>query len=161
MSVSVSYRLTGSGWAECSIETPEGGAHVTASYLSDALGDLLRAVVGILRGAPETTAIFTEEPGEYLWVFRRAPPDRVLVRILWFDDWQTQRRDERGELIFEAQCRLRTLAGASLAAAQQVLGEHGEEGYEREWVNYPFPVELMRELKRLLDEGAGRCEPRR
>ncbi len=46
MAVSVTYNLIGASWAECLLEVGEQQARVTASYLSDALGDLLQAVVG-------------------------------------------------------------------------------------------------------------------
>jgi hypothetical protein len=150
MAVSVTYNLTGAGWAECIIGIGDQQAHVTASYLSDALDALLRAVVGLLLGAPDTTTLFAEEPGEYRWRFRRIEPDHVGLRILWFNEFLSELPDERGKVILDGQCRLRTLAGALLAAAQRVLREHGLEGYAKQWQNHSFPGELLTKLKRLL-----------
>ena len=42
--VEFKYRLVGTGWAEARIEDEEAWAGLTASYLSDALGNLLEAV---------------------------------------------------------------------------------------------------------------------
>jgi hypothetical protein len=157
MPVSVIYNLTGAGWSECSIEIGDQQAHVTASYLSDALGDLLRAVVGLLRGARDATAAFAEEPGEYRWRLRCIGDGQVSVRILWFNDTFSRLPDERGSVILDAQCRLRTLTGAMLAASQHVLREHGLEGYARQWKNHEFPLEVQAELERLLDAGRERA----
>ncbi len=67
MSVYVSYRLIERGWLECTIGIDNQYATVTASYLSDALGDLLGAVIRIVEGESDATASFAEEPGEYRW----------------------------------------------------------------------------------------------
>lgn len=151
MAVSVTYNLTGAGWAECLVEIGDQQACLIASYLSDALGDLLHAIKGLLYGAPDTTACFTDEPGEYRWRFHRSEPDQVRLRILRFNECFSKSPDERGEVILDGQCRLSTLAGAILAAAQRILREHGVEGYAREWKNHRFPEETVTEIKRLLD----------
>jgi hypothetical protein len=151
MAVSVTYNLIGAGWAECFVAIGDQQAHLIASYLDDALDSLLRAVVALLRGVPDTTARFVDEPGEYRWRFYHIEPDRVQLRILRFDECWSKLPDERGEVILDAQCRSRTLAGAILAAAQRVLREHGTEGYARQWKNHRFPAEMLSEIKRLLD----------
>jgi len=158
MGASVTYNLTGSGWSECYIQIGEQSAHLSASYLSDAFGDLLNAVVGLMNGAKETTASFEEEPGEYRWRFRQMPPDKVNVRILKFDDIWAKRPDEQGKTILEAECRLRTFAGAVLSASQRVLQEHGLEGYKDKWIEHEFPLDLQQQLKRLLDTDEGRAK---
>lgn len=149
MPVSVTYRLVGSGWAECDVIIDDQLASMTASYLSDALGSLLEAAIRLMRGASDASAFFAEEPGEYRWLFTRIGEDRVRVRILAFDDWNDQ-PEARGTLRLDAECRLRTFTGAVLAASQQVLREFGAEEYLRHWSTFPFPVEAQAELKRLL-----------
>src|SRR5690606_17118422 len=57
---------------------------LAASYLTDALGDLLRAVVRIADGALEADCSWDEEPGVYRWLLRRAGP-AALVRIVHYD----------------------------------------------------------------------------
>ena len=153
MSVVVNYKLTGSGWAECALQIDDQGMVTTASYLSDALASLLQAVVDLLRGQVEATVSFDEEPGEYRWRFRRVDEQNIALRILWFDELWNREPDEKGSVVFEAQCRLRTFAGAVLSASQQLLKEHGLDGYKAQWVEYDFPVELQEKLKQLLFEG--------
>ena len=155
MSVSVTYNLMGAGWSECFVQIGEQSAHMSASYLDDALGDLLRAVVGLMNGVEDTTASFAEEPGEYRWRFRQIAQDKVSVRILEFDELWGNQPDEEGKILLNAECRLRTFAGAVLSASQRVLEKHGLQGYKEEWDAHDFPLDLQQQLKRLLDSGEG------
>jgi hypothetical protein len=151
MAIMVRYNLTGSGWAECIVEIDDRQAHLTASYLSDALADLLDAVECVVRGIEDATALFIEEPGEYRWRFRRISPDRLWVQIIEFDEPWKNRPDAEGKLIFDVECRLRSFAGAVLSASQQVLATHGFDGYRKQWVNRDFPIDLQAKLKASLD----------
>lgn len=152
MGVTISYRLTGSGWAECAIQGGDHHANVIASYLSDALGGLLEAVVRLLEGQPEATASFADEPGEYRWRMVRVSSDRVALRILEFPQLWGNRPDQEGKPLLETECRLRTFAGAVLSASQRVLEEHGADGYRERWVKHEFPLENLQRLKALLVE---------
>ncbi len=153
MGVSLSYHLVGTGWAECRIAIGEQHATVTASYLDDAFGDLLGAVVRLLEGEPEATASFAEEPGEYRWRFVRRGPGRLLVRILEFPQLWGDRPDQEGKPVLEAECRLRTFAGAVLSESQRLLEEHGAEGYFERWAQHEFPLEKHERLQQLLRRG--------
>ncbi len=153
MSVSFAYHLVGGGWAECTIAIDELHATMTASYLSDAFGDLLGAVIRVVEGQPEATASFTEEPGEYRWRFFRKGPDRLLIRVLDFPGLWSDRPDEEGQVLFEAECRLRTFAGAVLSESQRLLEKHGPEGYLALWHNHEFPLEKQKRLQQVLRHG--------
>ena len=151
MSVNISYKLTGAGWAECALSVDDQAIVITASYLSHALESLLQGVVEIMRGQPEARASFDEEPGEYRWLFRRIEDQTLSIKILWFDELWGNEPDEKGRIMFEAACRLRTFAGAVLAASQRVIAEHGFDGYKNEWSEeHAFPEALQMELQRLL-----------
>ena len=153
MSVEINYKLTGSGWAECALQIDDQGIVTTASYLSDALGSLLQSVVDLLQEQAEATASFDEEPGEYRWRFQHIDAQHIALRILWFDELWSRALDEKGQVVFEAKCRLRTFAGAVLSASQQLLAEHGFDSYKAQWVEYDFPLALQEKLKQLLVEG--------
>ena len=43
------YKLDEAGWASATLVTPTNGMAFGPSYLSDALGDLVRAVLGIAK----------------------------------------------------------------------------------------------------------------
>jgi hypothetical protein len=150
MAVSLEYNLTGRGWSECIVEIDDQRVILTASFLSDALADLLRAIADVLRGNDEAKASFTEEPGEYRWKFTRVSKDRLSVCILWFDEFYRNRPNLEGKVILKAECRLRTFAGAVLSASQRVLETYGLDGYKEQWVRYEFPATLQANLKKAL-----------
>lgn len=52
----IDYRLTGSGWSECTIHADGRECEISASYLSDALGKLVLAGVAVLAGAQSVSA---------------------------------------------------------------------------------------------------------
>lgn len=139
--VEFDYRLTGTGWAEASIRHGDASLLLTASYLGDALGNLLHAVEDLLAGAGSSRCAWEEEPGQYWWLFERTA-DVVRLRILWFDDWVAE-PDDSGVLRFEGTVPLADLAMAIASGAEKVLAEYGVEGYLRRWVAAPFPEELL------------------
>jgi len=95
------YKLIGTGWAECSLQTKNSAVIITASYLDDALDNLSRAIRAILKGANYSNAIFTEEPGEYRWVFNVLDENKLRIRIVEYDDLWLGLPDEDGKIIFE------------------------------------------------------------
>lgn len=145
--ISIQYNLIGRGWAECIVEINDQQAHLTASYLSDALADLLEAVTAVIRGSSESTASFADEPGEFRWRMKRVSDDRLQVCILRFEQLWQHRPDEEGKAILEVECRLRTFAGAVLSASQQVLSVYGLVDYQEKWINHEFPVKAQARLK--------------
>jgi hypothetical protein len=86
------------GWATATLSDGDNSIEVTASYLTDALGDLSRAVIALLRGASNARVVWAEEPGEYHWVFDRLD-DRVALRVLWFLNRASTVSDERGTTV--------------------------------------------------------------
>ena len=157
MGVEINYKLTGPGWAECTLHVDEAHVTVTASYLSDALDDLASAIAAALRGHPHSTASFEEEPGEFRWTFEPLPEGRVRIRILQFEDLCGQ-PDEDGKQIFQAECRLRTLAGAMISALQRLEEKYGVTGYRAKWIAHDLPMNRATELRDLLDPPAGNCD---
>ncbi|MER8507879.1 MULTISPECIES: hypothetical protein [unclassified Mesorhizobium] len=150
MSLAFSYVLAGRGWADCSIEVDGAEMLMQVSYLSDAFDDLVRAALSALTHGTIETAVFNDEPGTYRW--RLTPSGEFLnIKITTYDDPFAREKDPSGYLSFDADCRLRTFAGAVLAAGQQLLIAHGEEGYMKQW-KYPFPTAPLAQLKQALRE---------
>jgi hypothetical protein len=156
------YRLTGTGWAEARIGDDASHAILTASYLSDALGDLLEAIGLLLEGASEARCSWEEEPGEYRWIFVRTGDNDVQLEILAFDDMYSRpvtlpgvaelcpQPDARGELRFSTRQPLGVLARAIADGAAAALGEYGEEGYLAKWVEAPFPTARLAMIRERL-----------
>lgn len=150
MSVTFAYRLQGHGWAECTLHIEDQRATVTASYLSDALGDLASATTAALRGHPRPTASFAEEPGEYRWILEPLADGRLRVRVLEFSSLPSDRPDEEGSVLLDTVCRLRTFAGAVLSEIQRLEREHGVAGYREQWGRHDFRANRLAELQKLL-----------
>lgn len=146
------YRLTGRGWSAATIADRETHAELTASYLSDALGSLARAVLGLLHGMEAVNVSWKEEPGEYRWLLTRAE-EMVTIRILWFDSQFPERPDEEGQTVFETTCRLVDFAGQMTSQLQALLDDPGEAEYKRQWgmefprAEYVALVRLRRERR--------------
>jgi hypothetical protein len=144
--VEFSYRLTGTGWAEARIGDGHRSVALSASYLSDALGDLLLAIACLQDGAEEAECVWEEEPGEYRWLFRR-DAGGVVVTIIAFDHSWPHLPNEAGEVVFTTKASLKDIAAAVVTGCRAVLDDWGEEGYLRKWVEHPFPTELMETVR--------------
>jgi len=145
----LSYILHEHGWATASISDGNATVEMDVSYLSDALGDLARAVRGILRGISEVTFSFQQEPGEHRFVVSRED-DRVRVTVYRFADTFSQART--GESVMVAECSLRQFANECINCLRLVLDEHGEAGYRQWWKNADFPLQEYRDLLELRRE---------
>lgn len=122
-------RLTGRGWSEARLQVGESWVSLTASYLDDALGDLVRGVLALARGAHQARVSWAEEPGEYRWVLN-AQGSSVNVRVLWFDQLWGSDEDDSGRELLNADCTRHALCCAVVDGAQAVLEEHGLAGYK-------------------------------
>ena len=143
------YRLTGRGWSAATISARGQTAHLSASFLSDALGDLARAVIALLRGAERASLDWQEEPGDYRWLLTREA-ERLVIRVLWFDDTFSRASDDRGRLVFETECRLMDFAGQLKSQLQYLLEHVGSTGYKQQWVQQEFPLAEYETLRQLL-----------
>lgn len=143
-------RLVGTGWAEATISDGAATARLTASYLKDALGDLLEAVGTLFEGAVEARCSWQEEPGECRWIFHRQG-SAVHLRVLSFADVYSNEPDRLGVIVFETQQPLHDLARPVVNGAQSVLDEYGEEEYLTWWVDYPFPTAQLEMLRQRLN----------
>lgn len=153
MTVSVDYKLTGAGWAACTIKVDGCECTATASYLSDALGALLAAVNQVLSGEVESRCSFDEEPGEYRWIFSRHEDGRLSIRILLFDDLWSELPDAQGRTVLFAQCHLREFANSVMSTCSDLLKKYGLRGYEEKWIEHEFPSDEYDRLCQYLKAG--------
>lgn len=121
------------------------------SYLSDALGDLAKAVVSLLKGADEAATFFMDEPGEHLWVMQRHG-ELLQIQIQWFDDWLSWGlvTPETGQTVFEAETSLIDFARQLKSQLDALLERHGIEGYAQLWCEHEFPMPEYQQLEKLL-----------
>lgn len=102
--LTIDYRLTGSGWAECTVRADEGDCKLSASYLSDALGKLVLAGAAVIAGAHSVSVGFDVEPGEYRWSIVRIDGGTIRVRILSFQDLWGNQSDAEGTPMLSLSC---------------------------------------------------------
>jgi len=150
MPLAINYRITGLGWAECTIADGEGTCTVTASYLSDALRSLVLAATAIISRFSQVAFSFDEEPGEYRWVVSSPRLNEIELQILSFQELWGDRPNSEGNLLFRTVCVPEAFAAAVHGAAAAVLAEYGEKGYLEKWSEHSFPTAQFNELSRLL-----------
>lgn len=150
MSLTIAYRLVGTGWADCLVSDSTAICELTASYLSDALYNLLLAASAAVAGFSALTFRFDEEPGEFRWVIRSPKSNEIDLEILGFDELCGDKLDSVGRTLFKTRCLPITFAQAVYVAAESVLAEHGERGYYAKWAEHPFPTIQFQELGRLI-----------
>jgi hypothetical protein len=149
--LTLTYELRGSGTAEAVISDERASVTLTASYLSDALGDLADATLALMRGADRSRFAWAEEPGEYRWLLARQGAD-LQITVLWFRDTFSRQGDEQGGVVFRSQCSLVRFAGQVHGLLLRLLDDWGVEGYARQWKNHEFPLAAHERLTALLRE---------
>lgn len=143
------YELVGVGWASATLGDGQTEIKIRASYLADALGDLLEAVGTLLEGAASARCGWEEEPGEWRWIFSRRGDD-VLLMILGLPDNFPPLPDEEGTEVLTVREPLESIATTISETAQQVLNRYGEEEYRRIWVDAPFPTGQLHRVQEAL-----------
>lgn len=146
----LSYRLIGLGWASATWSIEDStDLKLGISYLSDGLGDMLRAVRSIVDGAERQEFFWEDEPGMAKFSLNRDGLGGVVVRVDWVDD-QYPRDGECLEWKPLNAFRIdqASLVSAIIHSAQACLDEHGEAGYHDKWFQHPFPTEHLCALKR-------------
>ncbi|WP_371096194.1 hypothetical protein [Streptomyces sanglieri] len=156
-----SWELSGSGWATCRIADTAREQKNFVSYCTNALADLLHGVAGLYGQSSVQRVSFDLEPAEVRWRMRRRGAD-VDIAIYYFPDmhgsWDAP--DEDGKLSWSSAQPRSVLGHAVLEAAQAVLSLHGEAGYLEKWVQHPFPVAALQDLRRLhhRDDECEQCQ---
>lgn len=150
MSLRIDYQITNLGWAKCVIIDGNASCTISASYLGDALGDLVLAACAALRYFGRISFSFEEEPGEYRWVIESPRLNEIEVRIYEFSESRGSKPDSDGTLLLSTTCLPLSFAQAVHTAASRLLNEIGELGYLEKWSEHPFPMLPFRELERLL-----------
>jgi hypothetical protein len=145
-----SWELSGSGWATCRIADGPSERKDIVSYCTDALADVLHGVAGLYGPNPVHRFSFDLEPAEVRWVLRSMGSD-VRISIYRFPEMPASFdvNDDDGTLVWTSTQNRSALSHAIIDAAQSVLRLHGEEGYRAKWVQHPFPVAALQDLRRL------------
>lgn len=144
------WELSGSGWARCRIADGSSERVDVVSYCTNALADLLHGVAGLYGRARVQRFSFDLEPAEARWVLR-GDGSEVDMAIYRFPDMSAgfDATDQEGDLVWASTRPRSLLSHVVMEAAQSVLRLHGEDGYLARWVQHPFPVAALQDLRRL------------
>lgn len=139
----LTWILSGSGWADCTVADHEAETVITASYITAAPEELLTAVVGLLTGEGETRAHFEAEPTAFRWIFYRED-ESVWIRLLQLPD--SSRPDRASTEIWTSWQTVDTVARAVIRCFDDIARTYGESGYHGKW-RHPFPRTELEALR--------------
>jgi hypothetical protein len=147
--------LDAPGWADPVIESDGARLQMTASYLTDALGDLMGALLQLVNGSSSAQCCWAKDPGNWDWVFVRPNETEVEVSIGFRDErssgsWLPDGTDEPR---FHTRVTLVELVRAVVDGARRCFDSFGAEGFARQWIEHPFPALQVDALRRWLDTG--------
>ena len=148
MAVRIEYRLDDDGWADCDLAIGSSTTTVEASYIGDALRELVEATLAVIEGSPHAVACFFDEPRECRFVLE-PQGDQIRVRILQFAETFSEEPDGAGTVRLDAICALREFASVILTATRAVLDTHGLQGYREKW-RHEFPWDTVYRLDNAL-----------
>lgn len=149
------YELSGVGWADGFIKINTNIEHFSASYLTDALHDMLKAIISLLPELvpyPVKRAQFEihEEPGGTVWSLYTIDAVHLNINIVSFEDL-IQRKELDQD--FNETCKISDFVKAVVTSLDLLLQQHGMDGYKAKWINYDFPQKEYSMLKDFLRGG--------
>ena len=169
-SLSMSYELGTAGWASLHLKCGETEFTIPdVGYLTDGLGDVVRAALSLVTGASHVEVLFDGEPQVWGLMIEPAgladadPPRLRICRMIVKDGgwgltdaghsnkpvwlWQSP-------ILFEGHIRSDDLGKAVLAMAEAVREEFDDATYRERWGHYAslegFPLRGMIALKAAL-----------
>jgi len=150
----IDYRLTGQGWAACTVRFGDEQCEIRASYLSDALGKLVLGAAAVASGLHSVSIGFDEEPGEYRWVVTDVAGAEVRVSVLAFDGLWSHLPDSAGRMLLGFTCDPFDFAEAVWVAASRVREAWPGEAYRDKWGEHEFPTQALALLEARLGNPA-------
>lgn len=143
------------GWADPRVEVGGTSMEMRASYVTDALGDLLNSMMLLVNGSPVAECEWTQEPGGWRWTFIRHSETEVDVRIAFKPDVFEERwmAHDSGEVRTDSRLGLEEVVRAIAGGARRCLDEFGAPGFASQWLEHPFPRLQLEALERWLDAG--------
>ena len=141
--MSLTWTLSGRGWADCVVADDQSQAEATASYITLAPDDLLTAVTRVVLCEGETRVQFEAEPTAFRWIFYREG-DQVWVQLLQLANGTLD--DKAGTQIWSSWQTVDTVARAVIRAFDHVAAKHGTSRYHDKW-GHPFPSAELEKLR--------------
>jgi hypothetical protein len=141
--MSITWTLSGRGWAKCLVTDEQAQAESTASYITLAPNELLEAVTQVVLREGEARAQLEAEPTAFRWIFYRER-DQVWIQLLELPDGAHP--DKAGTQIWSSWQTVDSVARAFIRGFDDVVAEHGESRYQDKWGD-PFPRAELEKLR--------------
>ena len=147
--ISFRYELQGAGWADAYLGDGTTTTTVPASYLCDALRDLVDAIQSLFT-TNTAECVWLEEPGEAKWILRRNG-ESVDLCVEWWNEARTHPDRNEWQLVldkvmFSSSDKFINLAKQMDQELVRLLEKWRLDGYLKAW-EYPFPVEAHQRLR--------------
>ncbi|MDQ3365670.1 MAG: hypothetical protein M3680_09605 [Myxococcota bacterium] len=144
------WTLSGAGWAVVAVRlsAQQAALEMNASYFHDSLRDTATAILALDNGAKEARIVLMDEPGEHHIIVRRVDHQSLDIEVRWYEEWRSWGVGSEAFVnVASGRVRWKTFRGAVISALQDLLREHGVEGYRSEWVKHDFPADELRRLE--------------
>ncbi|WP_339213849.1 hypothetical protein [Solibacillus sp. FSL W8-0372] len=148
------YKIIGIGWAICEIQTANESFTFRASYLSDALGDLLNALLSLNSDmntesyGDETNFSWYQEPGLTEWHIKafdiKSNVENLHFKINQYVD-DTEKGDPETTSAFT--CNYDEFVYSVVESLDRLMQKFGLVGYRAIWLDSDFPVVAYLKLK--------------
>jgi hypothetical protein len=142
----MTWTITSSGWARFTWTADDFELQVSTSYLDKGLKGLLRAARDLQLGSSATNAGVYDMPNGYMFLFGGAG-EQVYMQILDMPDHGQDDPWVGVTRVWGDRISVTGFIDATIRMAQEVLDEHGEDGYSALWRGGPFPMEDLAALK--------------
>ncbi|WP_461612803.1 hypothetical protein [Clostridium sp. Marseille-QA1073] len=148
--VEFSYKLTGVGVCEGFININGNISEFTPYNITDAIGDLLQAIVNILEESidgetEEYYFIWHDNPNQHKWEMYLEDKENIRIKIT-NETYDGETISVDIDTIYEFKDFIREI----LRECELLLKNHGIIGYRTKWVEYEFPLGLYMKLKKYI-----------
>ena len=150
MALTIDFKLTGTGWATCTVRPARRNYSFTASYDSNALESLVTAAVAALSDINTTSFHFYGRSKDSFWDIQKNPEEKLNIEISDVVPTFTEILGCETKLVVTFDCTAIQFATAVLVASEAVLEEHGLNGYKTLWAEHDFPIDLLKLLRKRL-----------
>ncbi|MCR8642026.1 hypothetical protein NV379_05090 [Paenibacillus sp. N1-5-1-14] len=152
------YILRSIGWADVSLKINNSEIYIDASYLSEPLIDLVRAVELLKLECVEDDELkdtvqfdFNSEPAVHRWTLIKKDETNIIIKIILFVDGLT---DGKGEAVFNEVCNLDEFIKVLVLQMENLLKKHGIVEYRKQWNAQDFPLSSYLQLKNYIKSKA-------
>ncbi len=150
VALSIDYKLSGTGWATCTVRPARRNYSFTASYDSNALESLVTAAVAALSDINTIAIQFYGRNKDWFWDIQKNHGEKLNIEISDVVPTFTEVFGSETKSVVSFDCTAIQFATAVLVATEAVLKEHGLKGYKTLWAEHDFPIDLLKLLRKRL-----------